>query len=64
MDIKKNKRSVPHLDENQKNNHETNGKEMNQTVKETIAKNKEMIEKNRKILRKISSLARGRGLLQ
>jgi hypothetical protein len=52
MDIEKNKPSLPYLDENLKNNHETNGNEMNLTVKETIAKNKEIIEKNRKILRK------------
>ena len=52
MDIEKKKPSVPRLDEELKNNHETNGKEMNRTVKETIAKNKEIIEKNRKILRK------------
>ena len=52
MDIEKNKPSLPHLDENLKNNHETNGNEMHQTIKETIAKNKEIIEKNRKILRK------------
>jgi hypothetical protein len=52
MDIEKKKPSLPRSDEKLKNNHETSGKEMNQTVKETIAKNKEMIEKNRKILRK------------
>ena len=51
MHIEKKKPSVPRLDEKLKNNHETNGKEMNQTVKETIAKNKEIIEKNREILR-------------
>jgi hypothetical protein len=51
MNIEKKKPSVPRLDEKLKNNYETNDKEMNQTVKETIAKNKEIIEKNRKILR-------------
>lgn len=45
MEIEKKKPSVPRLDEELKNNHETNGKEMNRTVKE-------IIEKNRKILRK------------
>jgi hypothetical protein len=50
MDMEKNRPSLPHLDENLKN--ETNGNEMHQNIKETIAKNKELIEKNRKILRK------------
>ena len=50
MDTEKNKSLVPHVDENLKN--ETNGNEMNLTIKATIAKNKEIIEQNRKILRK------------
>ncbi|MFZ0444022.1 MAG: multidrug transporter [Bacillus sp. (in: firmicutes)] len=52
MDIEKKKPSVPRLDKKLKNNHETNGKEMNRTIKETIAKNKKIIEKNCEILRK------------
>ena len=52
MNNEKKKSSVPRLDEKLKNNHETNGKQINRTVKETIAKNKEIIEKNREILRK------------
>jgi hypothetical protein len=50
MDIEKDKPSVPHLDENLKNNRETKGNEMH--LKETIAKNKKIIEKNREIIRK------------
>ena len=52
MDIKKNKPSAPHLDEDLKNNHETNGNELPLTIKETIDKNKKIIEKNREILQK------------
>jgi hypothetical protein len=52
LNIKKIKPSVFDLDEFLKNNLETNGNEIIQTVKETIAKNKEIIEKNRKILDK------------
>lgn len=53
MVIEENKPS--HLDENQTNNHETminEGNEIQQDIKETIAKNKELIEKTREILRK------------
>jgi hypothetical protein len=52
MDSEKNKPSIPHLDESQKNNPETDGNEMILTTKEIIAKNKEIIEQNRKILQK------------
>jgi hypothetical protein len=52
MEVEKNRLSVPHLDENLKNNHETNDKEMHLNIKKTIAKNKETIEQNRKLLRK------------
>jgi hypothetical protein len=55
MDIKKNKPLLPHLDENLKNNHKTNGDEINLIIKETIAENKEIIEQNRKILRKFKN---------
>jgi hypothetical protein len=53
MDVEKNKTSVPHLDENLKNNLETNDKDMYLIIKETIAKNEEVIEKNRKLLGKL-----------
>ena len=58
MDIEKNKPSAPHLDENLKNNHETNSDEMYSikeiiaTNKKIIANNKEVIEQNREFLRK------------
>lgn len=52
MDIEKNKPSVPHLDENLKINHDTNGNELPLTIKETIPNNKKIIDKNRELLKK------------
>ncbi|WP_404427096.1 multidrug transporter [Ureibacillus chungkukjangi] len=48
----KNTKLVSHLDENLKNNPETNEDEVQPNLKNTIEKNREIIEKNREMLGK------------
>ncbi|WP_156967319.1 hypothetical protein [Ureibacillus sinduriensis] len=52
MDIDKNKSPVPRLDENPKDNYDTDGSEVPLTITETIAKNKESIDKSLEFLKK------------